>query len=406
METKKFSNEILIYSLVLIAIPILFVKVFQGPNRYIWDEVFYLPLIENVCKFGFTEQNLIYYKGTAPGPGFQFFLGGFLKLTSLSYSIHLIRLTNLICFISIPFIFYFNKNQLQKSIRNSIFFLFLLLSLPFNYPLISIGVSDTLAVFFLSLGLAIYSSYNKLKFIISLICLASASVSRQTLAVFYIVPFVDVLLKKEMLKTFIVILFSTPLIFLIIKWKGIVPPDVHIVTTANTINLGNLTTHFIYVLALIIITSPKYFLEQFISIKMVKYYIPISLIISIIFLNFGLLQINNRFSEILIPIIGSLISNLFLNTIGLISMILTFKLLFRKEISLNVLFYKKIALFLFLFTPLFITHSYSSKYLAIVSPIWIALLFPVLRQKFISLQIVLFIICFFVGKSIIENYYL
>jgi hypothetical protein len=86
-------------------------------------------------------------------------------------------------------------------------------------------------------------------------------------------------------------------------------------------------------------------------------------------------------------------------------MILTFKLLFSEEISLNVLLYKKIALFLFLFTPLFITHQYSSKYLAIVSPIWIALLFPVLRQKFISIQIVLFLIYFFAGKSIIENYY-
>jgi hypothetical protein len=106
MGTKKINLEIVVYSLVLIAIPILFVKVLQGPNRYIWDEVFYLPLIENVCKFGFTEQNLIYYKGSAPGPGFQLFFSIFLKFTHLAYSFKLIRVVNFICFMSIPFIFF------------------------------------------------------------------------------------------------------------------------------------------------------------------------------------------------------------------------------------------------------------------------------------------------------------
>jgi hypothetical protein len=279
-----------------------------------------------------------------------------------------------------------------------------LVSLPFNYPLFSIGVSDTLAVFFLSIGLTFYSSENKLKFIISLSCIAFASISRQTFAVFFIVPIIDIIIKKQVLKIFVLILFCLPLIYLVIKWKGIVPPNQQFIT-ASAINLGNFITHFIYVIALIIITSPKYFFEQVLSIKMIKYYIPTSLTLSIIFLNYDLVKINNRFSEIFIPLMGPLISNLLLITTALISIILTFKILFRDVISINVLLYKKIALFLFLFTPLFITHSYSSKYLAIVSPIWIALLFPVLRQKFISIQIVLFLIYFFAGKSIIENYY-
>lgn len=317
METKKINSQNVLNLLVSIAITILFIIVLNSPNKYIWDEIFYLPLVKNVCDFGYTEKNLIYYLGSAPGPGFQLFFGSIIKFTHLSYSVHLIRLANFICFMSIPFIHFFNKKELPKFFSNSIFFLFLLLSIPFNYPLFSIGVSDTLALFFLSIGLTLYTSENRLKFIISLSCFAFASISRQTFAVFYIVPFIDIIEKKHFVKIFILFLFCMPLIYLVMKWKGIVPPNQQFIT-ASKINLGNLITHFIYVIVLIIITLPKYIVEQFLSIKMIKYYIPISFIVSIIFLNFGLLQINNRFSEVLIPIFGSLISNLFLNTMGLI----------------------------------------------------------------------------------------
>ena len=329
--------------LIFCIVTIICISILNGPKiYYVWDEVYYVPLIQDVMKNGLTVQNCIHYKGSAPGPGFQIIYGLIFKLTTLKFNIIILRLLNLVIYLSIPLSLFFHKNKLQEN-KIIIAYLFLL-CIPFNYVFMTIGISDTLAFFFGSFSIRFFqqSKDNKHFFIGCLFALLAA-LCRQTLLVLYLVPLISIYKNSDfrIQRIMIVISSSLPLLFLFWQWGGLMPIDQRH-TGSGGYSMKNFVTH-------------------------IKYLSFVYLLVAVFFHNWKDLS--------------------------------SFKLKhYFKDIILN-----KPVLILLLITPLKITHSYSSKYMGALIPF--VLFYELKEVELKKYHIVVVVIMASLGFYQIFNYY-
>jgi hypothetical protein len=343
MTIQNKSTQKIAKYLIFCIVSIICVSILNGSKiHYIWDEVYYVPLIQDVINNGLSVENCINYKGSAPGPGFQIIFGLFFKCTTLKFNIIILRLFNLAIYLSIPLSLFYHKNKLQEN-KIIIAYLFLL-SIPFNYVFMTIGISDTLAMFFGSLSVRFFqqSKDNKHFFIGCLFALLAA-LCRQTLLVLYVLPLISIYNNRDLRiqRIMIVILSSLPLLFLFWQWGGLMPIDQRH-TGSGGYSIKNFVTH-------------------------IKYLSFVYLMVAVFFHNwkdFSSFKLNHYF----------------------------------KDFMLN-----KPVLMLLLITPLKITHSYSSKYMGALIPF--VLFYELKDVELKKYHLIVVVIMASIGFYQISNYY-
>ena len=349
---------------------VLLVFIYISTDKPVYDEAYFYENYKVLLEKGWSTDYIIHLKNQAPGPVFQLFYYGLNKL-NINVTIHLTRYFSLFFFNLGLWIFI--KCFYKTGTSNFWISYFSLFSVSFIFPIIGMGLTETISMVFLSSAIFFFTKFidnrNFYQLLLFSVFYSIALVGRQNFLVIFPVFIFFVMnakveIKGRIISILICLLSLLPLLYFMNIWGGLVPPEQQWISGGSILSLS--AEHGLiglgYYGILFFIVNPIFFING-----LSKEVILITIVLSFIFqliAKIKFLPFLSFFHKISFePDILYYIVPFLLTTTGLyfLSCLLLFTL---KHINnRQILFLGLLNLFMAL-SPFKILHQFSSRYIA------------------------------------------
>ena len=237
------ANRILIFWGIFINILIVLL-IYISPTKPVYDEIYFYHNFQLLQEKGWSRDLIYHQANQAPGPLYQAFYYCLYRL-GITISIHLIRYCSFIFFNLSLWIFL--KSKKKKIEFNFWVMYFSLFSVPFIYPILGMGLTETISMIFFSSAIYFFYKFlddNKYIYIVFFALFYSISlVGRQNFLITFPCFLLALLLEKfKLLKRVISILISfcsfIPLFYFVSIWGGLVPPQQRMVAGNSILSVS------------------------------------------------------------------------------------------------------------------------------------------------------------------------